>query len=256
MQLIACQFDIQWENREANFDTIRRLLADANIQSGALIVLPEMFSSGFSMNVDRIAEDNPSQTESFLSEIAQQHESWVLGGLAYRLNDRNGSNELSVFGPKGQCIGHYQKNHCFSYTGESDHYEAGEDILLFDWHGFTVCPTICYDLRFPELFRRGVKAGANLFPVIANWPDTRLHHWSTLLKARAIENQAYVIGVNRTGSDPTFNYPGYSAIIDPHGNEIALADNTESCTESEISLETVTEWREEFHALDDIKGCH
>jgi predicted amidohydrolase len=256
MQLIACQYDIQWENREANFDTIRRLLAYIDIQPGALIVLPEMFSSGFSMNVDRIAEENPSLAEAFLSEIALKYESWTLGGLVYRLNDGLGSNELSVFGPKGQRIGHYQKNHCFSYTGETDHYESGEDILIFDWHGFSVCPTICYDLRFPELYRRGVNAGANLFPVIASWPEKRAHHWTTLLKARAIENQAFVIGVNRVGQDPAFTYPGLSTIIDPHGIELATADNTECCIVSEISLETVTDWREEFQALNDTKDCH
>lgn len=253
MHLIACQYDVQWENREANFDTIRRLLAASNIQAGALVALPEMFSSGFSMNVDRIAEDAPSQAEAFLSEIALEYESSVLGGLVYRLNDGRGSNELSVFGPKGQRIGHYQKNHCFSYTGESEHYEAGEDILLFDWHGFTVCPTICYDLRFPELYRRAVKAGADLFPVIASWPDTRAHHWSALLKARAIENQAFVMGVNRIGKDPTWTYPGLSTIIDPHGIELANAGDSETCITAEVALETVSDWRETFQALGDMK---
>ena len=158
MQLIACQHNIQWENREANFDAIRKLLSEYGIKPGALIVLPEMFSSGFSMNVARVAEATPSLTESFLAEIAQEYESWTLGGLVYQLADGKGSNELSVFDPSGQRIGHYQKNHCFSYTGESDHYESGEDVLLFDWQGFKVCPVICYDLRFPELFRRSVKA--------------------------------------------------------------------------------------------------
>jgi len=253
MLLVACQYAIQWENREANFDAIRSLLAESEIKPGALIALPEMFSSGFSMNVERIAETAPSEAESFLSEIARQYESWVLGGLVYRISDGIGSNELSVYGPKGQPIGHYQKNHCFSYTGESEHYEAGEDILLFDWHGFTVCPTICYDLRFPELYRRGVKAGADLFPVIANWPETRAHHWSTLLKARAIENQAFVMGINRIGQDPTLSYPGLSTIIDPHGIELANAGNSPVCITAEIDHETVSAWRQEFRALGDMK---
>jgi len=253
MQLIACQYNIQWENREANFDAIRKLLSEFEIKPGALIVLPEMFSSGFSMNVARVAEATPSLAESFLAEIAQKYESWILGGLVYQLADGKGSNELSVFDPSGQRIGHYQKNHCFSYTGESDHYESGEDILLFDWQGFTVCPVICYDLRFPELFRRGVKAGADLFPVIANWPDSRVDHWVTLLKARAIENQAFTVGVNRVGKDPKFNYPGHSAIFDPQGTQLALACIDSCCISAEVHPETATEWREEFRALGDMK---
>lgn len=253
MRLIACQYDIQWENREANFDAVRNLLSESEIHSGSLIVLPEMFSSGFSMDVARVAEDTPSLAEAFLAEIAREYKSWTLGGLVFQNADGKGSNELSVFDPSGQRIGHYQKNHCFSYTGETDHYDSGEDILLFDWQGFTVCPFICYDLRFPELFRRGVKAGANLFPVIANWPDTRVDHWVTLLKARAIENQAFVIGVNRVGSDPKYNYPGHSAIFDPHGKQLSLAGIDACCLSAEVHLETVTEWREEFRALGDMK---
>ena len=253
MQLIACQYNIQWENREANFDAIRKLLSEFEIKPGALIVLPEMFSSGFSMNVARVAEATPSLAESFLAEIAQKYESWILGGLVYQLADGKGSNELSVFDPSGQRIGYYQKNHCFSYTGESDHYESGEDILLFDWQGFTVCPVICYDLRFPELFRRGVKAGADLFPVVANWPDSRVDHWVTLLKARAIENQAFTVGVNRVGKDPKFNYPGHSAIFDPQGTQLALAGIDSCCISADIHPETATEWREEFRALGDMK---
>ena len=253
MQLIACQHNIQWENREANFDAIRTLLSEYGIKPGALIVLPEMFSSGFSMNVARVAEATPSLTESFLAEIAQEYESWTLGGLVYQLADGKGSNELSVFDPSGHRIGHYQKNHCFSYTGESDHYESGEDVLLFDWQGFKVCPFICYDLRFPELFRRSVKAGADLFPVIANWPDSRVDHWVTLLKARAIENQAFTIGVNRVGKDPKFNYPGHSVIFDPHGTQLALAGISSCCISADIHPQTATEWREEFRALGDMK---
>ena len=253
MQLIACQYDIQWESRDANFAAIRELLESIEIQPGSLIVLPEMFSSGFSMNVSKVAEATPSSAEAFLSEIAQKYQSWSLGGLVFQSREGKGSNELSVFNPEGRLVGHYQKNHCFSYTGESDYYEDGEDILMFDWQGFTVCPFICYDLRFPELFRRGAKEGANLFPVIANWPDTRVDHWVTLLKARAIENQAFTIGVNRVGSDPKFNYPGHSVIFDPHGTQLSIAGMDPGCISADVYPETATDWRDEFRAIDDIK---
>ncbi len=253
MEIVACQYDIAWEEPERNFDAIRGLLAEAPIQSDSLIVLPEMFATGFSMNVARIAESTPSLAEAFLADIAREYKSWALGGIAYRYSDDKGSNELSVYNDRGENVGHYQKNYCFSYTGESDFYASGEDILTFNWQGFTVCPVICYDLRFPELFRRGAKAGANLFPVIANWPDTRIHHWTTLLTARAIENQAYALGVNRTGSDPKFGYPGQSIAIDPHGKILASAGSNAACLRVEVDLDVVLDWREEFKALADMK---
>ncbi|MEC7906742.1 MAG: nitrilase-related carbon-nitrogen hydrolase [Verrucomicrobiota bacterium] len=253
MQLIACQYDIQWEDREANFNAIRQLLSSIQIRARALIIFPEMFSSGFSMNVDRIAESTPSQAEAFLKELAETYQAWVLGGLVFKHSDGLGSNELSVFNPEGQLIGHYQKNHCFSYTAESDYYENGEDILLFEWGGFIVCPSICYDLRFPELYRRGVKAGANLFPVIANWPDSRAKHWTTLLEARAIENQAFVVGVNRTGKDRKWTYPGLLVVYGPKGEEVAIAGDQPSCLIADIDPDIAKKWRDEFRALGDMK---
>jgi len=253
MQIIACQYDIQWENPQANFDTISALLDASNAEPGALIALPEMFSTGYSMNVDRIAEAPESTAEAFLSATAKKHQSWTMGGLVYRSSNSRGINALAVFGPDGKKIGTYQKNYCFSYADEDKHYQAGDDIFLFDWNGFSVCPTICYDLRFPELFRRGVRAGANLFPVIANWPEPRVDHWTTLLKARAIENQAIVVGVNRIGSDPKLNFAGRSTVIDHRGRILAEADSQATCLIQDISNTAVEKWREAFPALSDMK---
>ena len=253
MQLIACQFDIKWEDRDANFEKVEALLANIDVEPGALIALPEMFSSGFSMNVDRIAEGQPSRVEEFLTKISETYKSCVIGGLARKNANGFGKNELSVFSPGGRKIGEYQKNYCFSYTNESEHFESGSDILVFDWQGFRVCPVICYDLRFPELFRRGVAEGANLFLVIANWPKARIHHWTTLLTARAIENQAYIMGVNRVGNDPKFEYPGMSMIIDPHGKTIAQSNDQEECLSACVAIEVASQWRQEFPALGDIK---
>ena len=253
MQIIACQYAIQWENPQANFDVVSRLLENEDVRLGALIALPEMFSTGFSMNVDRIAESPDSVTEAFLSDTARRFQSWIIGGLVYKSEEGRGINVLAVFGPEGNKIGVYQKNYCFSFAGEDKRYQAGSDIFVFDWNGFRVCPTICYDLRFPELFRRGVRAGATLFPVIANWPMPRLEHWTTLLKARAIENQAMVVGVNRIGSDPKLDYAGNSMIIDHRGRILDHADQCSACLDQEIFIEAVTEWRQTFPALSDMK---
>lgn len=253
MHVIACQYDVQWENRQGNFDTLSRLLATGTVPEGSLILLPEMFSSGFSMNVDRVAEGNPSPAKTFMANLARQYQSCVIGGLVHRHESGKGLNKLAAYNPDGNEIGSYQKNHCFSFTKESDHYLPGEDILVFDWRGFKVCPTICYDLRFPELYRRGMLAGANLFPVIASWPVDRIDHWDTLLKARAIENQAIVVGVNRVGSDPAWNYPGHSCIIDQHGKVLASAVESECCVTADVSPEPLLDWRKKFQALKDMK---
>lgn len=254
MKVIALQYDIAWEDRDANFDTVRRLLTKAAPDPGSLIVLPEMFATGFSMDVATVAETKKSGAEKFLSATAWQYESHVIGGLVSKdPSSSMGRNELAVFDPGGRPVALYQKNYTFSYTSESDHYQAGESLAMFRWHDFNVCPLICYDLRFPELFRRGTAAGADLFTVSANWPDARIRHWKTLLEARAIENLAYVVGINRVGSDPRFRYPGGSRIVDHLGRIVEEAGDSEAVLSCEPDYSGMVSWRREFPALDDIK---
>jgi predicted amidohydrolase len=254
MNIVALQYDIAWESREANFDTVRRLLTKSAVSPGSLIVLPEMFSTGFSMDVPKLAEGKKSETEKFLSSLAWQYESHVIGGLVSKdPSSAMGRNELAVYDPSGRPVALYQKNHTFSYTDESRHYLPGDGLAMFRWHDFTVCPVICYDLRFPELFRKGVRNGADLFTVSANWPVSRFRHWKTLLDARAIENLAYVVGVNRVGSDPRFRYPGGSRIVDHHGTLLAEAGDSEAVLSCELDHAGLVAWRREFPALDDIK---
>ena len=136
--------------------------------------------------------------------------------------------------------------------GEARCYSAGCEIKTFRWGEFTVCPFICYDLRFPEIFRIAVRRGANLFLVIANWPLPREGHWATLLEARAIENLAYVVGINRAGNDPKYVYFGRSRIIDPHGKVIAEAGREETVITADVDIATVEAWRKDFPALSDI----
>lgn len=254
MQIYGCQYDIVWEDRAANFAKVRALIDSAKIAEGSLIVLPEMFSTGFSMNVDITAEEDRSEASAFMCEIAAKHNAVVLGGLVTPGEKPGyGKNELVVFEPGGAQIARYQKNRTFRYTREFHHYEAGTEIELFDWGGFRVCPLICYDLRFPELFRRGAKAGAQLFIVIASWPEVRVDHWVTLLRARAIENQAFVLAVNRIGDDPNWTYPGRSIAIDPQGEIVADAGEAEGILSAALKLGEVEDWRSEFPALLDLE---
>lgn len=254
MSVIGVQLNIVWENKQANFDKVRKLLEGADVEPGSLIVLPEMFATGFSMNVGRICEDESSETEAFLAATAKQHQSHVLGGVVYRNPDGLGRNEAVVFDPTGREQARYCKMHPFSFGGETEHYAAGERPVTFKWREFTVAPFVCYDLRFPEIFRHAVQRGADLFVVIACWPDRREAHWTALLAARAIENQAYVAGVNRCGEDPKLSYSGRSAIIDPHGHPIANAGTEEGVIQAEPDHASLLDYRSKFPALLDMRA--
>jgi predicted amidohydrolase len=252
MQAIAVQLDIAWEDKPANFAKVRRLLDSAQPKPGSLIVLPEMFSTGFSMNVPGVHEGTDRPTEKFLAELARQYKSCVLGGTVNLGPDGKGLNQALAINPEGQPLAHYSKIQPFNLGDEGKHYTAGTEIAIFEWHGARIAPFVCYDLRFPEVFRSAVRRGAQVIAVIANWPAKRVEHWITLLKARAIENQAYVIGVNRAGTDPKLVYPGRSMIIDPHGNVLADAGEREGVIRADIDINVVESWRRDFPALRDM----
>jgi predicted amidohydrolase len=139
------------------------------------------------------------------------------------------------------------------YGAERNHYVAGDDIVTFTWNDATVAPFVCYDLRFPEIFRRAVKRGATLMVVIANWPEARITHWLSLLQARAIENQCYVIGVNRCGMDPTLRYPGRSVVVDPTGVIVADAGNQERVFSTNLDPKLVETIRTKLPFLPDMR---
>ena len=160
MQIVACQLDIAWEDKAASHQRVRAMLADTAIEPGALVVLPEMFATGFSMHVDTIAEAPGGPTHEFLGRPAREHRACVLGGLVTRGADGRGRNEAVAFGPQGQELARYCKMQPFSFAGETKHYESGAGITTFRWQDFTVAPMVCYDLRFPELFRIAVRSGA------------------------------------------------------------------------------------------------
>lgn len=253
MKSICVQLDIVWENKQANFDRVRALLEEAKVEPGSLIVLPEMFATGFSMDVQNICEDESAETETFLAAVAKQYRSYILGGLVRQAPDGLGRNEAVVFDPSGHEHARYCKLHPFSYAGETNHYASGECLVTFEWHDFTVAPFICYDLRFPEVFRHAAERKADLFTVIACWPQPREVHWVVLLKARAIENQAYVVAVNRCGKDPTLAYSGRSMIVDPRGNVMADAGTSEGTICAELDHQLLENYRSDFPALADIR---
>jgi omega-amidase len=251
MKVFCCQFDIVWEEKPANFKKVEILLADAGPPAGSLIVLPEMCFTGFSMNVARTSESEPGQTESFLAAMAELYGVYLIGGLVTRAPNGLGRNEAIFMTPRAKVESRYQKLHLFSLAGEHSYFEPGRRVVTFRWQGGLVAPFICYDLRFPEEFRTAADGGAELYVVIANWPSARECHWLTLLKARAIENQAFVLGVNRCGRDPYLDYSGRSVIIAPSGEVLADAGQNESWISAELDWATAREYRKRFPALSD-----
>jgi len=255
MQVYAAQLDIVWHDKAANHAKVDRLLDRAGVGPGALIVLPEMFATGFSMDVERVA-DAQHETERFLLETARRRKVAVIGGIVGRDASGKGVNEAMIAFPDDRPPLRYQKMQPFTLGGEAEHYAAGEKILLFEWQGFQIAPFICYDLRFPEHFREAVRQGAHALAVIANWPAAREEHWATLLRARAIENLCYVIGVNRCGKDPKFAYSGKSQILGPRGGEIDGLGAAEGVLSASLNLPALLEWRKDFPALQDMRPLY
>ncbi len=251
LNIHAVQLDPVWEDKAANFIKVRTLLASQPPVCGSLIILPEMFATGFSCDVAKTLEPISGETEHFLRELAHEHDCAVLGGVVTPGMDGRGRNQALVIAPDGSELARYTKQQPFSLGGEADVHERGQAPAVFEWSGLKIAPLICYDLRFPELARAAIRLGAEVLVYIAAWPVKRHHHWISLLQARAIENQACVIGVNRTGTDPNFSYNGRSLVVDPHGIIIADAGEREQTLRTAMDSEVIREWRDQFPALRD-----
>lgn len=248
------QLDIRWEDRAANFAAVERLLDAANVAVGDLVVMPEMFDSGFSLNIEATS-DSAGLTRGFLAAQARRRGCFVHAGftvLGPASAEKRGLNRAATFGPDGAEVASYDKMHPFSYGREGERFSRGGGVVTWALpDGQLVCPVICYDLRFPELFRAGLAMGASVFTVVANWPAGRREHWRALLIARAIENQAIVLGVNRCGKDPQLNYLGGSIAVDAQGHVLGEADERERVLSVELDFDRLSRWRNEFPAWRD-----
>lgn len=254
VNVIAIQFDIVWENKPANFEKVRRLLNAARPEKDSLVILPEMFATGFSMNAEAIAEPYGGDTEQFLASLAKEMSVCIVAGAAMRGRDGKIRNKALVFSPGGELMAFYAKMRPFTPGGEPNHYTAGERPTAFRHQDCTVSPFICYDLRFPEIFRQVVSSHRpEIFVVIASWPEKRDRHWMPMLQSRAIENQAYVVGVNRVGSDPYYTYAGRSVIVDPHGQILADAGSRETSISARLNLTELRQYREGLPFLADLR---
>jgi len=255
MKVYLVQLDIAWRDKQANFAKVRQLLQGL-VQPGSLVVLPEMFATGFDVEQSEIVEGTSGhlgETGIFLSRLAQDLRSTVQGSGITPAQEGKRQNLAETFGPDGERLGSFQKLHPFTFGGEQKRFQSGEELQWYYAGPWKVSPFICYDLRFPEVFRHAVLQGAQVLTVAANWPSPRQAHWLPLLQARAIENQCYVLGVNRCGSDKFLRYEGQSVVYGPLGEQLAVAGAEECVLEVELNLENLENWRTKFPVLQDVK---
>ncbi len=250
MKVAAVQHDIVWEDRDANFDRLGPMIAAAATDDARLVVLSEMFSTGFSMATDRIAEAADGPSVQFLVDRAREHRIWICGTLPERPAGADRPfNQLVLAEPSG-AVHRYAKIHPFGYGAEHEHYAAGDTFLTVDVGGVRCSFFVCYDLRFADEFWPLAPA-TDCYVVPANWPRSRRAHWSALLRARAIENQAYVVGANRVGEGGGLTYSGDSVIIDPLGEVVADAGEAECIVTADVDPARVSALRTRFPFLAD-----
>jgi predicted amidohydrolase len=253
MRVAALQSEIVWEDREANFARLRPWIERAAATGARLLALPETYSVGFSMATDRIAEPWEGPSVAFLQEEARRHGIWLAGSVPELAKGAGAgakpANTLVLAAPDG-ALHRYRKIHPFTYAGEHEAFQAGDSHLTVDIEGLRTTLFVCYDLRFANEFW-ATAAQTDAYLLIANWPEARRHHWQTLLVARAIENQAYVIGVNRVGQGNKLSYAGDSRIVDPRGEILAAAAKAETLLIAEVDPAEVAATRREFPFLQD-----
>jgi predicted amidohydrolase len=246
---ITCvQSDLKWQDKAFNLHHFEQMLQQADLKTD-VIILPEMFSTGFSMEAELLAEKMDGPTIQWMKKLALQYGCAVCGSLIIR-DDHNGKfYNRFIWVDENQIVA-YNKRHLFSLMNEGEHYTAGTSTISIEYRNWKIQPFVCYDLRFPAWCRNTVNADLQIY--VANWPERRIAHWTALLKARAIENQCYVAGVNRVGTDiNAINHTGESAIYDCFGTEIAAFTSVESVFTEKLSRATIKKCRDKFPFLND-----
>lgn len=252
MRVAIVQFDTIWESPAENHVRAERRAQEAVACGAQLVVFPEMFATGFSMRPERTAEHDSGPTHAFLSAMAADLGVHIIAGVATQTPDRRFENHAVHAAPDG-ARAHYSKIHPFSFANEHEHYTPGSTVATWDIAGLRITPFICYDLRFPEPFRLAAD-DTDLYVVIANWPERRRAHWQTLLRARAIENLAFVAGVNRVGDGDGLHYAGDSAVISPWGETLVGAAEHECVLTIDVDAAATPHARAKFPALKDRRG--
>jgi len=251
MKVGLVQYSPIWENPNETITIIEKLIDSTELKDVDLLIFPEMSLTGFTMNSKIFAEEMDGISFNYFMKLARKLKKHIFAGIIER-DENDIFNSLIHFDENGLIRIRYRKIHPFSLANEDKHYTAGTETVVTKINKISFGLSICYDLRFPEQYRHYGKNKVEVLINIANWPVTRINHWNLLLQARAIENQCFVIGVNRVGNDPFLNYPGNSVVINPMGEVLDL-NLTESISIVEIDTSQVATLREKLPFLTDIK---
>lgn len=254
LKITLIQSDLHWEDVEANLAMFEEKIWQIGGTTD-VIVLPEMFTTGFSMSAHKLAEHMNMRTTKWMRQMADQTGALILGSFIVTVHERY-YNRLVWMEPGGN-MKTYDKRHLFRMSGEQKTYTQGESLLIGTWKGWRICPLICYDLRFPVWSRNRWDASAkklnyDLMIFVANWPMIRINAWDTLLRARAIENLSYVVGVNRIGIDGNnIEYNGHSSVISPKGDTFFVNEGDDASRTVELSAHSLQAFRDRFPAYID-----
>ncbi len=250
MQFHALQFDAQLNDVNVNRKTVESMCNDLPLQNGDFIVLQEMTDTGWSMDIDVIGEHD---TLNWATKLSQAFNVWIQVGYAKLIGNR-GKNCVSICSPTGNVVATYEKTYTCNPFGESDTYDCGDTLKIVEIDGFRICPLICYDARFPELWRLAALEAVDVFTVSSSWPNARIEQWKGLLVGRAIENQAAVVASNRIGTDAIAPWGGMSLIISNQGDILQEASRDgEEAISASIDFTTLRGWKEAFPVFDDVK---
>lgn len=250
MRIALVQTDIAWNSPRKNLENYESFLNQAQAEGADLVVFPEMFNTGFSFPTGELAREAQKIGCAFLEANSRQRDLYIVASMPKVIEgDEKPFNTVYAYGPGG-FLGDYSKIHLISALGENTFYQGGKTLLTIQIKEFRVSFFICYDLRFPQIFS-AVSKLTDLYVIVANWPVSRQMHWETLLAARAIENQAYVAGINRIGQGGGFDFCGCSKILSPKGELVAEVGSQQTLITTDLDIVNVNTWREEFRCLQD-----
>jgi predicted amidohydrolase len=237
------QIDIVWENISENMKKIEQFVKEASVNNVELVLFPEMSLTGFTMDVNKLLLPE-EEVIKWISQIAVNNNINIGLGFAVKV-DEKGKNKYVIVSEQGDILAMYTKIHPFSYSGEENKYYKGNEICTCKIKEFQITPFICYDLRFPEIFQIASKK-SQIITVAASWPKSREEHWITLLKARAIENQCYVVGINRIGFGDGLEYSGKSIFVNPDGKILNEVNSKEMLIIEDLKIRAIEEVKERF----------
>lgn len=255
MKIALVQMDVQIGEPDVNFQKAEAFLEEAIRQQPDLIILPEMWNTGYALEqADQLADVNGERTKQLFSSFARKHQVVLIAGsvLNKRTEDEKITNTMYIFNRQGELLVDYDKIHLFRLMDEHNYLTAGDQLCLFDYdEKVKIGAMICYDLRFPQLSRTLVNKGAKVLINTAQWPSARVDHWRSLLIARAIENQSFMIAVNRTGTSRDTEFHGHSMVIDPLGRILLETNHEEDIYYADIDLQVVDEVRQQIPVMTD-----